>query len=68
MKFWKEHTKLRMIVIAILFAAGLAAVISGWRMTGRLDGLGIMIVGTGLLVAALWIYNRPFERVHRKKA
>ena len=67
MEFWKEHTVLRMILIAVLFAAGLAAVIGGWRMTGRLEGLGIMVAGTGLLVAALWIYNKPFERPHIKK-
>ncbi len=67
MEFWKEHTKLRMLIIAILFVAGLAAVIGGWRMTGKITGLGIMIVGTGLLVAAIWIYNKPFERPHRKK-
>ena len=66
MEFWKEHTVLRMILIAVLFAAGLAAVIGGWRMTGRLEGLGIMVAGTGLLVAALWIYNKPFERPHKK--
>ncbi len=67
MEFWKEHTVLRMILIAVLFAAGLAAVIGGWRMTGRLEGLGIMVAGTGLLVAALWIYNKPYGRPHKKK-
>lgn len=67
MEFWKEHEKLRMVLIAILFAAGIAAVVGGWRLTGRLAGLGIMIAGTGLLVAALWIYNKPFERPHKKK-
>lgn len=67
MEFWKEHAALRMILIAVLFAAGVAAVIGGWRLTGRLEGLGIMIAGTGLLVTALWIYNKPFERPHKKK-
>ena len=67
MEFWKEHTVLRMILIAVLFAAGLAAVIGGWRMTGRLEGLGIMVAGTGLLVAALWIYNKPYGSPHKKK-
>ena len=64
MGFWKEHTILRMVLIAVLFVVGLAAVYSGWRMTGN---LGIMVAGTGFLVAALWIYNKPFERTHRKK-
>lgn len=68
MEFWKEHAKLRMVFIAILFVAGVVAVIGGWRLTGRLSGLGIMIVGVGLLVAALWIYNIPFERPHKKKS
>ena len=59
MGFWKEHTILRMVLIAVLFVVGLAA--------GKLGGLGIMVAGTGFLVAALWIYNKPFERTHRKK-
>ncbi len=67
MGFWKEHAKLRMVFIAVLFAAGTAAAIGGWFLTGRLAGLGIMIAGVGLLVAALWIYNIPFERPHKKK-
>lgn len=67
MEFWKEHAKLRVVLIAILFAAGIAATIGGWRLTGKIAGLGIMIAGVCLLVAALWIYNRPFERTHKKK-
>ena len=45
MEFWKEHAKLRMVLIAILFVAGVVAVI-----------------------AALCIYNIPFERPHKKKS
>lgn len=67
MEFWKEHAKLRVILIAVFAVAGLAAVIRGWRFTGSLAGLGLMIAGTGLLVAALWIYNKPFERQHKKR-
>ncbi len=67
MEFWKEHAKLRVAVIAILFAAGLAATIYGWRLTGKMAGLGIMIAGVGLLVAALWVYNIPFGRTPKKK-
>ncbi len=67
MGFWKEHTIVRMVLIAVLFVVGLAAVYSGWRMTGKLGGLGIMVAGTGFLVAALWIYNKPFERNDSKK-
>ena len=61
MNFWKEHTSLRMLFIGGFFIAGLALVILGWKMTGQLSGLGLMIVGVILLLAALMIYNKPFE-------
>ena len=61
MNFWKEHTSLRALFIAGFFIAGLALVIFGWKMTGKLPGLGLMIVGVVLLLAALLIYNKPFE-------
>ncbi len=66
MKFWKEHTSLRMTLIALFFFAGLALVIYGWTLTGKLSGLGLMIVGVILLLAALMIYNKPFESDNRK--
>ena len=61
MKFWKEHTALRVSLIALLFIVGLALIIGGWSMTGQMSGLIIMIVGLVLLIAALAIYNRPFQ-------
>lgn len=61
MKFWKEHTGLRVTFIALFFLVGLALVIHGWTMTGTLSGLGLMVVGVILLLAALMIYNKPFE-------
>ena len=61
MKFWKEHTGLRILFIAGFFFVGLALVIFGWTQTGKLSGLGLMIVGVILLLAALMIYNKPFE-------
>ena len=61
MRFWKEHTGLRALFIAAFFFAGLALVICGWRRTGELSGLGVMIVGVILLLAALMVYNKPFE-------
>ena len=61
MKFWKEHTALRVILIALLFIAGLAMIIGGWQMTGQMSGLIIMIVGLALLIVALAIYNKPFQ-------
>ena len=61
MRFWKEHGNLRIIIMIVFFAAGLAMVIGGWKMTGKMTGLGIMIEGLVLLLSALMIYNKPFE-------
>ena len=65
MEFWKEHVKLRVLLIAAFFVVGLILVVSGWKMTGELAGLGIMIVGVILLLAALFIYNKPFTTPSR---
>ena len=61
MKFWKEHMGLRLTLITAFFVVGLILVITGWKMTGQMGGLGLMILGTVLLLAALLIYNKPFE-------
>ena len=61
MNFWKEHTALRSLFIAGFFFVGLALVIFGWTMTGELSGLGLMVLGVILLLAALMVYNKPFE-------
>lgn len=61
MNFWKEHTALRICLIALLFVAGLSLVLGGWTMTGQMSGLLLMLVGVALLVAALAIYNKPFQ-------
>ena len=61
MAFWKEHPALRNVLIAVLFELAITLVIVGWTMTGELAGLGIMILGVALLLAALAIYNKPFE-------
>ena len=66
MKFWKEHAGLRATLIALFFFLGLALVIYGWTLTGKLTGLGLMIVGVILLLAALMIYNKPFESEKRR--
>jgi len=60
-KFWKEHEALRLTLIALFFILGLALVIFGWKMTGQLAGLGIMLAGVAALLAAMFIYNAPFE-------
>ncbi|MCI9382003.1 MAG: hypothetical protein HFG88_13445 [Dorea sp.] len=61
MRFWREHGKLRIIIMIVFFGAGLAMVIGGWKLTGKITGLGIMILGLVLLLSALMIYNKPFE-------
>ena len=61
MKFWKEHMGLRLTLITAFFVVGLILVIAGWKMTGQMGGLGLMVLGTVLLLAALMIYNKPFE-------
>ena len=61
MKFWKEHMGLRLSLITAFFVVGRILVIVGWKMTGQLGGLGLMILGVVLLLAALMIYNKPFE-------
>lgn len=61
MQFWKEHVSLRIALILVFFVVGLALIVFGWKMTGKLAGLGIMIIGVILLIAALMIYNKPFE-------
>ena len=66
MEFWKEHVKARAVLIALFFIVGLILVFAGWRMTGKLAGLGIMILGVILLLAALLIYNKPFEPQNKK--
>ena len=59
--FWKEHEKLRYLLIVIFFVAGVVLTIVGWKMTGKLAGLGLMIVGLILLLTAMLIYNKPFQ-------
>lgn len=66
MEFWKEHVKVRVVLIALFFVVGLILVFTGWKMTGKLAGLGIMIVGVILLLAALLIYNKPFETPNKR--
>lgn len=61
MKFWKEHAALRVAVLIALFALGVAAILVGWRMTGTLKGLAVMLLGLALLLCALKVYNKPFE-------
>ena len=59
--FWKEHETLRFALIAIFFVIGLVLTIVGWKMTGQLAGLGLMVLGMIFLLSAMLIYNKPFQ-------
>ena len=62
MNFWKEHATLRGVLIALFFVLGMILTIVGWKMTGQLVGLGIMLVGIVLLLTALFVYNAPYSK------
>ena len=62
MNFWKEHATLRGALIALFFVLGMVLTIVGWKMTGELAGLGIMLVGIVLLLTALFVYNAPYSK------
>ena len=61
MNFWKNHTSLRFILIALFFVVGLTLTLVGWKMTGELAGLGLMLVGIVLLLPALFVYNAAYN-------
>ena len=59
--FWKTHLALRIVLMIVLFVLSIALVVAGWKMTGQLTGLGIMLVGVALLLAVLAIYNATYQ-------
>ena len=59
--YWKNRPVLRMILMLVLFVLALVLVVFGWKMTGQLAGLGIMLVGVALLLAVLAIYNATYQ-------
>lgn len=61
MDFLKNHTTLRGVLILLLFVAGMVLTVVGWKMTGELKGLGLMLVGMVCLLAALFVYNKPYQ-------
>ena len=61
MKFWKKHMALRIVLIALFFVAGMVLTIVGWKMTGKLLGLGLMLLGMILLLTALFVYNALYK-------
>ena len=62
MNFWKNHTSLRFILIALFFVVGLTLTLVGWKMTGELAGLGLMLVGIVLLLTALFVYTAAYNK------
>ena len=61
MNFWKNHLTLRAVLITVFFVIGMVLTISGWKMTGKLLGLGIMLVGIIFLLVALFVYNAMYK-------
>ena len=61
MNFWKEHATLRGILILAFFVIGMVLTIVGWKMTGKLEGLGLMLVGIVFLLVALFVYNAAYK-------
>ena len=59
--FWKTHPALRIMLMIVLFVLSIALVVAGWKMTGQLAGLGILLVGVALLLAVLAIYNATYQ-------
>lgn len=59
--FWKTHPALRIVLMIVLFVLSIALVVAGWKMTGQLAGLGIMLVGVAMLLAVLAIYNATYQ-------
>ena len=59
---WKKQGALRVILIALFFIAGLVLTFVGWKMTGRLEGLGLMILGIIFLLTSLFLYNAPYNK------
>ena len=59
---WKNHEKLRMVLIALFFVLGLVLTVAGWKMTGELLGLGLMLIGIVCLLTALFVYNALYKK------
>ena len=61
MNFWKKHATLRTALIVLFFVLGLVLTFVGWKMTGELIGLGLMLVGIMFLLVALFVYNAMYK-------
>ena len=58
---WKKHIKLRAVLMALFFLLGLVLTFVGWKMTGKLEGLGLMCLGLVFLLTALFLYNAAYK-------
>ena len=67
MKYWKEHRTLRAVLMLATFLLGIALMLYGWSLTGKLGGLGLMLVGVALLLVTLWLYNARFAEPRRRR-
>ena len=61
MNFFKEHTTLRGVLIALFFLLGMVLTVVGWKMTGQMKGQILMLVGIICLLTALFVYNKPYS-------
>ena len=50
-----------MILMLITFVLGMFLLVFGWKMTGQMKGLGLMLAGVVLVLITLALYNKPFE-------
>ena len=62
MNFWKNHLGLRATLIILFAAVGMILTLVGWKMTGKLEGLGLMLLGIVLLLVALFVYNAAYRK------
>ena len=53
---------LRATLIILFFVAGMVLTFAGWKMTGKLEGLGLMLLGIVLLLVALFVYNAMYKK------
>ena len=60
--FFKNHPNLRTVLIVLFFVIGMVLTLVGWDMTGKLEGLGLMLVGMVCLLTALFVYNAPYGK------
>ena len=61
MNFFKEHTPLRGVLIALFFLLGMVLTVVGWKMHGQMKGLILLLVGMVCLLTALVVYNMPYS-------